>query len=715
MKFKILTASLLGLAMVGCASQPVNKAVRPLNEKIYDGYLQLTGKQSYAFDGELHFRMQAIQPQPAAAHRQLWEAELAQLVKQQQLNSTEQQWLAQGMVDSRAETSKAQQYLQLMETLSQRFYASFEGVVDLGHGQFSINPKFGYGSKNAQAWIRFPLALDLQNAKIYADLSALSPWLTDPQYDGRYLVYDFAALAKDHRQQLKPFAAFLREYSLVNAALTPEQNYQPQALSAEDKQAGGVERIRYQTQYQQLLQQYLLFIYLNEGFLKQSLASIERSLPKAADGSAKAAAQVPEQAAAQAAQRLNTAIEGRVAALAHTSDNATPTDSKAAVDQATPAAGDTAATKPLSTMLVDSWLPANQQDGEVQLLTALKTFDHYKTGQLIGAQQLKKIVSDNPQAYAALGNVVATWLTELATVLDLNSVVVSDAVLDAQGRFVRSETSVKFAGMPSIGLGEISGTATVNFHDYGRARVDHQALQQALPLEQALGQDHGLSKLKRRLDSVTSTAQNSQNWSPEYRYQQLASSLLNKQHSQFEVYHSVLWYAVLSQQLEELDQDKLALLRQEALFEALAYAKNQGWTLTAQQQKQWQQHKALSDQEQLIEEAVIEDARTAVAQAHLHLDLQRTLAKLGQQGQSKAQIFSRLYEQMDRAENDMTATEPYNKPWIELFRVLGKIAAQDVQTQQIDQAQLALLDEHQLDGIDVEIYQTVYQLLLETK
>ncbi|HCN15761.1 MAG TPA: hypothetical protein DIS69_06820 [Moraxellaceae bacterium] len=46
----------------------------------------------------------------------------------------------------------------------------------------SIVPEFRYVQNNAGAFIKVPLAADFARSKVYADLSGLSEFATDPQY-----------------------------------------------------------------------------------------------------------------------------------------------------------------------------------------------------------------------------------------------------------------------------------------------------------------------------------------------------------------------------------------------------------------------------------------------------------------------------------------------------------------------------------------------------
>ena len=124
----------------------------------------------------------------------------------------------------------------------------------------SIVPEFRYVQNNAGAFIKVPLAADFARSKVYADLSGLSEFATDPQYDGRYIEYDYSKLLKDKKIDKRALFKVFEQMSLLNATLAKESDYQPLALTAEDKAKGVSQRIGYRIGYNQMLADLLLTV-----------------------------------------------------------------------------------------------------------------------------------------------------------------------------------------------------------------------------------------------------------------------------------------------------------------------------------------------------------------------------------------------------------------------------------------------------------------------
>ena len=715
MRLKALTASLISMSLAACATQSMHAPQASLDEKVYAGYEQLLGKQSYAFDGEVRINVEALPTLPKTVNPTV-QTELNKLAQQRKLTPTERQWLDEGIA-AEQDTDSARSKIESIVAMSNRFYMQFDGVVDIGHGQFSINPKIGYNTQNAQAWVAFPLALDLRQSKFYADLSAFSPAFTDPQYDGRFMLFDYAPYAKllkDRNLDVKPLILLLKQYMLLNPALNTAQDYQTQALTATDKQKGGVLRVRYQTNYITLIQQNLLFLYLNQPYLEKQLSAsssedkmdaLQSGLKLLSESPSEDSTAKPE-TAQQARQRLITAVH----ATLFVSDTGQESSSEVLASED----GNAEQSAAQQVDLIDTFVLAGTSDQtpKEQLKASLKAFDQYRTGELISAKQVKKIVAEQPEAYANLAQVTAELFKDGLIMLttDGKAQISTDMVLDSKGRFIRADSTMKLSALPEYGIGAITGTVKYNIHDYGSARVDSQALRQAVPYKHVLNKQSPLAKLNKWAGS--DSASSTKDWSKAERYQQLARSLLAKKMTKFEVYHSVLWYASLVE-ADDLDAEQIKQLEQEVLFASLQQATLEGWSLSSQQKQQLQSFFQQELSAELLSESATYYVDGALESVFKQADLQQSLDKLHKQGKSTAQIFASLYEQLDRQANHIDASQPYGQSWLELFKTLGQVAAQDLKNQKIDQNLLQNLDEVLLSHIDYDIYEQVYQLLLD--
>ncbi|KAA8732683.1 hypothetical protein F4V57_08950 [Acinetobacter qingfengensis] len=713
MKLKILTFALLSLGMVGCASQSINQQKVALNQQVYHGYEQLVSKQSYAFDGKIRFNAE-LQPDTknnVSTEQNVDRQQRLQLFAQafpQQNNLTEieRQWMREGL-EKGTETSsdtKSERLNKVIQVFMQRYYMSFDGVVDLKHGQLSLNPKFGYQAKNAQGWMVFPLALDLNNSKAYADISALSPITTDPKYDGRYIVFDYADFLAKANVDTKPLLQFLREYLLTNAALAQENDYQHIALSAQDKQAGGVQKIRYHSTYQELMAQYSLFFYLNQNYLKKTLVLGDGKTPLdfnltqlmktgqpitgAVNTDKLTDAVLHEQNDAdQAYLRLTTAISS-LDLDEENIDEAVDHDSGV---EAKPDATD---------------------DIYLQYFAALKAFDQYKSDQLITAKQLQKIVLDNPQAYNALIQAAKSGSEELQ--LLLGNEFTNDIVLDAKGRLIRSQMNYDFKGLEQLGIKNFSGQFDMNIHSYGSAKIDQKALKEAVPFDQAAN-DQSILKLGEKLSKDTSSKDdNSKTWGNQQRYERLAQNLVSKNQSAFETYRTVLLYGMLLEGDEQPENTQdMKDLQLAVDVEAFSVAKDKKWPLTAQQQKYSQQLGTDAVTNYYIPTYLAYSIEDIVHKAYQERQLHNDFLKLRKQGKTNAQIFANLYEKLDQQDYGVSDNENYQKQSKIFANTIGEIAAQDLKTQTIDTQRLKTLNSGQLDDLNAKAYKQVYQLFLK--
>ncbi|QRO13558.1 hypothetical protein I6J32_01360 [Moraxella osloensis] len=230
---KPLTFAIVLLGIHGCATQP--SASQPLSQRVLQANQQLVSRQSYAYD----YRVNVVRPplrnaQALAASPNRLKL-IGQLSKAQHLDARQQALVTEGVNHQTREQSEVGQ---VMDILTKRFEFASTGVVDFRRGQMSIVPEFRYVQNNAGAFIKVPLAADFARSKVYADLSALSEFATDPQYDGCYIEYDYSKLLKDKKIDKRALFKVFEQMSLLNATLAKESDYQPLALTTEDKAKG---------------------------------------------------------------------------------------------------------------------------------------------------------------------------------------------------------------------------------------------------------------------------------------------------------------------------------------------------------------------------------------------------------------------------------------------------------------------------------------------
>lgn len=747
MKYKLLALSVMAAGMVGCANQPIQGGKHaPLNQQVYRSYERLVSKESYAFDAKMTFKLDVAEKPIVDAKDAAIAAEKAEPARQKRLtqllqqphglNATQQQWLKEGMQEELERKSSTDAWAlsepnsasanTLIQAFLERYYFAMDGVVDLKHGQMSFNPKIGYSAKNAQGWMMLPMALDIAASKAYVDVSALSPIITDPQYDGQYVVFDYAELLKKSNLDTKPLLEVMREYVLVNAALTPEKSYERMALTAQDKQIGGAQRIRYIANYGEVMAQYALFFHLNKDYLKTVLPQAEKlaqemkltgaqqmfgaeALAEYADVAE--AAEEPATAVDRSINRYYEAINGEGATAAATDAMTAAAEAVASDDEDDEYS---AYLKKLEAEYAESQLLQEKQD------KALEKFAAYQTGKLISAQQMKKIVAEQPEAYADLVASMNKVFEEVELFKD--TMFSNELVLDAKGRLIRSEMDIKMGGLAELGMEKMTMTGAINFHSYGSAKVSQSHLKNAVPFSQAANEKtllnlgkawEGLTTEKADTANVEVDAAvektASQAWSKSERYEKLAESLLAQNKNFLDTYSTVYRYAYLLEGEDAEDEDfDFKQLDNTARWLAIYFADDYGLPLTAKEKAEYDES---PDEWYYYDDELSDEVWDAI---HGHLQqkkLTQEFQKLSKQRKTDAQIFSALYllleteaEQRETGEKEIE----FSKQFLKYVKALGEVAIEDIKTEKINMAKFKSMDEDELYWFSPEHYRMVY-------
>lgn len=743
MRLKTLTVALFGLNLVACAHQPVNQN-SSLSQKVYHGYESLVSKESYAYNGKMSFyldgttaldqqKTQVQQPNPEQEARQ--KVLLESLQKPEKITAQQQQWMKEGLDHLSVSTSKSERMATSFQTFFNRFYYSYDGVMDLKRGQMSFNPKIGYESRNAQAWMSFPMALDFKNNNIYADISALSPLITDPQYDGRYVVFNYADLLSKGINQ-RPLLEFMRDGMLINAALAKESDYQAVALSADDKQQGGVERIRYNVTFSELMAQYVLYAYLNSDYLKtiikdeKDAAVLEKLNPVqgALTGNINSLVNTDlnqllkvdstQSAEKQATARISNVINAlseqyAEASLAEYAEEAAE-EASAVVDAA---AEDTAEEDSNVIAIVEQAtdeIMKLPKDGD-GLSVILEKFDAYKqSNKMVSALETKQIIEKEAQAYQELLQKFSQTVDSAIKIKD--SKYASDLTFDRQGRIVRHELQMSIGGMEELGFKRIGATMVSNIGQYGQAQVDQQSLKNAINFRQAANENTALnlgSLMDEWLDKakVSSTVPViSKDWNNQQRYEKLAESLLAQNMNFIDAYTALYRYAYILEGDDVVEGEiDMQQLNNTGRWNAIYYAREEGLPVTAQQLQEfddspddWQHYN-----EELSETIwhIFED--TVQQQKYVTLYQQ-----LNSKYRNNAELFSAMYLAIE-TENEIKesgrAAVEFPESFTNFVKVLGEIAAEDMKTQKVDIKKLEGFSMSELYWFEEDIYEQVYR------
>nr|WP_312275450.1 hypothetical protein [Moraxella sp. CTOTU46711] len=670
---KPLTFAIVLLGIHGCATQP--SVSQPLSQRVLQANQNLVSRQSYAYD----YRVNVVRPPLRSAQALAASPNRLKLIGQlsaaQHLDARQQALVTEGVNHQTREQSEAGQ---VMDILTKRFEFASTGVVDLRRGQMSIVPEFRYVQNNAGAFIKVPLAADFARSKVYADLSGLSEFATDPQYDGRYIEYDYSKLLKDKKIDKRALFKVFEQMSLLNATLAKESDYQSLALTTEDKAKGVSQRIGYRIGYNQMLAEYLLFFHVNKRYLKSfinpadfakddelkqlgSLAVSPRYLMKKAFDSHELAS--VEEKAYESAMRLYEAIDKM---RAQSDDSA-----------ADPASADAAeAMNSLETQTAnDDSTTDESTSGELgQTAKALAAFDKYQSDKLVSAAALAKIIDANPQAFKALQAEISKEANSGFISIDddirisyglnrhnqlLNMVAMSD--------LPAFENTTPTANQPKTQMRTV-----VNFYDYGKARVNPDIFNKAITWQQA-SKDNNL----------WAATKQSKTFDSDKNLEALSYSLLKQNKGFVETFVTLYTYQFVLQKDEaSLNEIDMAALNAAATKLAKIQADNYAVMNTDSRQQE-----AVTDVDAYVDDELAEHIAGIVDKTYRNQQYLQQIARLKAQGKSDAQIFSQLYQTIsDKPSNVESAAA-----------VAAEAAVDVVEESEEQQACSLLLDTDKLD------------------
>lgn len=680
---KPLTFAIVLLGIHGCATQP--SASQPLSQRVLQANQQLVSRQSYAYDYRVNVVRAPLRSAQALAASPNRLKLIGQLSKAQHLDARQQALVTEGVNHQTREQSEVGQ---VMDILTKRFEFASTGVVDLRRGQMSIVPEFRYVQNNAGAFIKVPLAADFARSKVYADLSGLSEFATDPQYDGRYIEYDYSKLLKDKKIDKRALFKVFEQMSLLNATLAKESDYQPLALTAEDKAKGVSQRIGYRIGYNQMLAEYLLFFHVNKRYLKSfinpadfakddelkqlgSLAVSPRYLMKKAFDSHELAS--VEEKAYESAMRLYEAIDKM---RAQSDDSAADPASADAAEAMDSLETQTATDEPTT--------DESTSDELGQTAKALAAFDKYQSDKLVSAAALAKIIDANPQAFKALQ-------AEISKEANSSFISMDDDIRISYG-LNRHNQLLNMVAMSDLPAFEKTTPTTnqpktqmrtvVNFYDYGKARVNPDIFNKAITWQQA-SKDNNL----------WAATKQSKTFDSDKNLEALSYSLLKQNKGFVETFVTLYSYQFVLQKDEaSLNEIDMAMLNAAATKLAKIQADNYAVMNTDSRQQE-----AVTDVDAYVDEELAEHIAGIVDKTYRNQQYLQQIAKLKAQGKSDAQIFSQLYQTISDKPSDVASDVASDVESAAAVAAEAAAAVDVVEESEEQQACSLLLDTDKLD------------------
>ncbi len=674
---KPLTFAIVLLGIHGCATLP--SASQPLSQRVLQANQNLLSRQSYAYD----YRVNVVRPPLRSAQALAASPNRLKLIGQlsaaQHLDARQQALVTEGANHQTREQSEAGQ---VMDILTKRFEFASTGVVDLRRGQMSIVPEFRYVQNNAGAFIKVPLAADFARSKVYADLSGLSEFATDPQYDGRYIEYDYSKLLKDKKIDKRALFKVFEQMSLLTATLAKESDYQSLALTNEDKAKGVSQRIGYRISYNQMLAEYLLFFHVNKRYLKSfinpadfvkddelkqlgSLAVSPRYLMKKAFDSHELAS--VEEKAYESAMRLYEAI-----------DKMRAQSDDSAADPASADAAEAMDSLETQTATDESTTDESSSDELGQTAKALAAFDKYQSDKLVSAAALAKIIEANPQAFKALQAEISKEAN--SSFMSMDDDIRISYGLNRQNQLLNvvamSDLPAFEKTMPTTNQPKTQMRTVVNFYDYGKARVNPDIFNKAITWQQASKDNNLLAATKQ-----------SKTFDSDKNLEALSYSLLKQNKGFVETFVTLYTYQFVLQKDEaSLNEIDMAALNAAATKLAKIQADNYAVMNTDSRQQ-----KAITDVDAYVDDELAEHIAGIVDKTYRNQQYLQQIAKLKAQGKSDAQIFSQLYQTISDKPSDVASD-------VENAAAAAAEAAVDVvEESEEQQACSLLLDTDKLD------------------
>ncbi|TGP47226.1 hypothetical protein EN873_36090 [bacterium M00.F.Ca.ET.230.01.1.1] len=636
---KPLTFAIVLLGIHGCATQP--SVSQPLSQRVLQANQNLLSRQSYAYD----YRVNVVRPPLRSAQALAASPNRLKLIQQlsaaQHLDARQQALVTEGVNHQTREQSEVGQ---VMDILTKRFEFASTGVVDFRRGQMSIVPEFRYVQNNAGAFIKVPLAADFARSKVYADLSGLSEFATDPQYDGRYIEYDYSKLLKDKKIDKRALFKVFEQMSLLNATLAKESDYQPLALTTEDKAKGVSQRIGYRIGYNQMLAEYLLFFHVNKRYLKSfinpadfakddelkqlgSLAVSPRYLMKKAFDSNELAS--VEEKAYESAMRLYEAI-----------DKMRAQSDDSAADPASADAAEAMDSLETQTATDESTTDESTSDELGQTAKALAAFDKYQSDKLVSAAALAKIIEANPQAFKALQAEISKETN--SSFMSMDDDIRISYGLNRQNQLLNMVAMSDLPSFekttPTTNQPKTQMRTVVNFYDYGKARVNPDIFNKAITWQQA-SKDNNL----------WAATKQSKTFDSDKNLEALSYSLLKQNKGFVETFVTLYTYQFVLQKDEaSLNEIDMAALNAAATKLAKIQADNYAVINTDSLQQE-----AVTDVDAYIDEELAEHIAGIVDKTYRNQQYLQQIARLKAQGKSDAQIFSQLYQTISDKPSDV--------------------------------------------------------------
>ena len=292
MRLKQLTLCLLGLSLSACSSHMLKSNAANSNldasQRAIQGFNAIYEYPSFDYRGQVKVQMdqksKKIQ-QGSAQQKGLdpaIEKKLDQYLKQQNIQLTAQQKkdLYQSIVKN--DTSGLGDYLtkgaEVVKNILNDVQIRYDGTVNYRQKMASFNLETKYNKPNLSVEMRIPTILDLNEYRFYTQIFSLMPYLANPQDQDKYAYYDFSKYKKDiSKVNTQALIEFLKQSGATTYVLAPKDQIENVSVTAAEKQAGVVEKIRLHTSAEELLLQGKLYASINRQYFMNTVLGLNQA------------------------------------------------------------------------------------------------------------------------------------------------------------------------------------------------------------------------------------------------------------------------------------------------------------------------------------------------------------------------------------------------------------------------------------------------------
>ena len=292
MRLKQLTLCLLGLSLSACSSHMLKSNAANSNldasQRAIQGFNAIYEYPSFDYRGQVKVQMDQKNKKTQLASAQkkaldpVLENKLDQYLKQQNIQLTAQQKkdLYQSIVKN--DTSGLGDYLtkgaEVVQNILNDVQISYDGTVNYRQKMASFNLETKYKKPNLSVEMRIPTILDLNEYRFYTQIFSLMPYLANPQDQDKYAYYDFSKYKKDiSKVNTQALIEFLKQSGATTYVLAPKDQIENVSVTAAEKQAGVVEKIRLHTSAEELLLQGKLYASINRQYFMNTVLGLNQT------------------------------------------------------------------------------------------------------------------------------------------------------------------------------------------------------------------------------------------------------------------------------------------------------------------------------------------------------------------------------------------------------------------------------------------------------